>query len=163
MAKKKRPELPEGFPEYLVSQETLMHYFDKPIGRTTFFKLANEGKIVRMEGIQGLYKLNISLLRMGLQPTRDLPAQAAKTAKALKAEEDEKALHLALWLLAEDAIHTPPFLVVDEVVSPELQQRAKFFADAHGPNLETLTTTEERRSYVDGVLIAAHWDLHPPE
>jgi hypothetical protein len=53
-------------PDFAVRREVIEGYFEPKIGRSTFFDLVESGKIVRVKGLRGYYRLNESLRRLGL-------------------------------------------------------------------------------------------------
>ena len=95
--------LPEGFPEFAVTREILMQFFKPPIGKTKFFELVNAGAVVQLKGIKGYFRLNESLVRLGLQPVPELPEA--------RDIGDKEILELALTIAAPDVVDTPAWLL----------------------------------------------------
>ncbi len=84
-------KLPPGIPERAVDRETLMRFFEPPIGRSTFYKMVNKGVFIKVDGVRGFYRLNESLLQLGLQPVMDLP----ESPKAAQREQKRKELAMS--------------------------------------------------------------------
>lgn len=62
--------------EFAVRREVLERLFDPPIGRSTFFDLVERGKIAKVKGLRGYYRLNESLRRLGMPEVEKIPGNA---------------------------------------------------------------------------------------
>jgi hypothetical protein len=52
--------------DFAVRREIITSLFAPPIGKSTFFDLVKRGKIAKVGGLRGYYRLNESLRRLGL-------------------------------------------------------------------------------------------------
>ena len=147
MAKKR--SLPPDTPDYAVDRETLMQFFRPPVSQSTFYKLQKEGYIVPVESVSGRYRLNLSLIRLGLEAVSQLPDGPDENL------EEEQALRLGLWLAAPDAIEAPAWLI-DTEPSEGILSRASLLGLWHYRELKDITAPDERRAYVEGALDAAY-------
>ena len=62
--------------EFAVRREVIERLFDPPIGRSTFFDLVERGKIAKVKGLRGYYRLNESLRRLGMPEVEKPPGNA---------------------------------------------------------------------------------------
>ena len=66
------------------------------------------GVIVKLKEVDGCYLLNESLIRLGLQPVSELPADP------IAAQRDRQLLEFALSLAAPDVVTLPSWMLSDD-------------------------------------------------
>ena len=76
--------------------------------RQRFFELVKRGVIVKLKEVDGCYLLNESLIRLGLQPVSELPADP------IAAQRDRQLLEFALSLAAPDVVTLPSWMLSDD-------------------------------------------------
>jgi len=78
-SKPSRSILPPGTAEFAVDREGVTRFTRPSIGKSTFHDLVAKGTIVPVNGLRGFYRLNESLIRLGLQPVSSLPEARTRT------------------------------------------------------------------------------------
>jgi hypothetical protein len=123
----------------------MMRFFDPPVGKTKFHDLVNQGLVVKVRGLRGYYRLNESLVRLGLQPVKELP-KAHKTS-------DEDIVELSLAIAAPDVVD-PPMWMEDGLkqsdVAKALVLAERWMAELEDP-ADPVSDPDERREYAQGI------------
>ena len=138
--------IPAGMAEFAVDRETLMRFFRPPVSDSTFYKLLKDGYIVPVEAVSGRYRLNLSLVRMGLAPVSEPPGD-------LEEGKRERIVRLGLWMLAPKFAECPSWLLLREPTDEELE-RAALFALSCLPKFKTLQSDRDRKEFVQGAVDA---------
>jgi hypothetical protein len=137
--------LPPGIPEFAVDREAITRFFSPPIGKSTFHDLVGKGTIVPVKGVRGFYRLNESLIRLGLKPVSALPETKIRTG--------EEIMRLALSLIDPVTFPHPPWLLIDEPTAVEMSL-AEFLVSIHEPHIAQLSSIGEKLAYGAGTLDA---------
>ena len=149
MKKRNTREPSHSYPEYAVRPEVISRYFSPPLASSTFYDFVNKGKIVPMKGIRGYYKLNDSLVRLGLRPVPELPDLAKRT--------DEDITRLAFHMMDEDTFPPPPWFGDDEMSLADVDvHRLKLGMALHASALADIKDVILKHSYLDGALCAGY-------
>jgi hypothetical protein len=74
-----KSSLPDGYPKFAVSRDTIRNFFHPEISTSTFHDLVKNRVILPFDGLRGFYKLKESLLRLGLRPVSALPTKKCRS------------------------------------------------------------------------------------
>jgi hypothetical protein len=140
-----RSSLPDGVPEFAVSRDTIRSFFRPEISPSTFHDLVKTGVILPFDGLRGFYKLNESLLRLGLRPVSALPTKNSRS--------NADMLRWAFSMI-EPRLFPMPVWAMDCAFDRFQEDAARFLVLTHGPLLATLETDEEKQNYLAGALDA---------
>ena len=132
-------------PEFAVRWETISHFFDPPMARSTFHDFVNKGKIIPLKGIRGFYKLNESLHRLGLREVAKLPETTAS-------RSIEDIVRLAFHLLDPNLIPMPAWAFAEEDFEYRDFEHAVQHMDLHRDVYLGLESPGEKLGYIEGVL-----------
>jgi hypothetical protein len=134
--------------EFAVRREVLERLFDPPIGRSTFFDLVDRGKIAKVRGLRGYYRLNESLRRLGMPEVEKLPGRddGPLNDRVLA----DFALTLCIPELPEPSELLTHALSGEEVLKVLRLQRTYSFA------LKGIKTLPDRLAFAQGVRDAAY-------
>ena len=135
--------LPPGTPEFAVDRDTLIGFFHPPIGKSTFHDLVGKGLILQVKGLSGFYRLNESLVRLGLRPVASLPKS--------KSRSGEDLLRWAFAMIDPVMLPEPPWVLLASPTEVE-KQAAMLMASVHRPHLEGISSVEEKQAYAAGGL-----------
>ena len=136
--------------EFAVRREVLERLFDPPIGRSTFFDLVERGKIAKVKGLRGYYRLNESLRRMGMPEVERPPGNARDESSLNDRILADFALSLCISELPEPSELLIHALSGEEVLKVLRLQRSYSFA------LRTIKLLPERLAFAQGVRDAAY-------
>ena len=142
-AKSSVPTLPPGTPEFAVDRDTLIGFFHPPIGKSTFHDLVGKGLILPVKGLRGFYRLNESLVRLGLRPVASIPKDTARSGEDL--------MRWAFTLIDPILFPAPPWLLAIQPNEIE-RQTAELVASIHRVHLEAMESPEEKLAYAAGAL-----------
>jgi len=134
-------------PEFAVSREVLTRFFDPPVGKTKFYELVKGGLIAKVRGFRGFFRLNESLLRLGLREVSELP-------EAPEARSLEDIARLAFSLIDSVIFPPPPWLLAVDVVDVRDLVHAERLAADHREEVEALEIAAEKIAYSVGVFDA---------
>jgi hypothetical protein len=135
--------------EFAVRREVLERFFDPPIGRSTFFDLVERGKIAKVKGLRGYYRLNESLRRLGMPEVEKLPGNGGSNEPLSARILVDLALSLCIPDLPEPSELLTHALSGEEVLKVLRLQRAYDFA------LLGIESLPERLAFAQGVRDAA--------
>jgi hypothetical protein len=139
---------PTDFPEFAVRAEVICRFFSPPLPSSTFYDFVNKGKIVRLKGIRGFYKLNDSLRRLGLREVPKLPEE-------IPARTPEEIIRLAFCMMDPEVFEAPSWLLDVEVIDAADLHHAEAIVALHKDALSELSDDRTKRGYLQGVLDAA--------
>ena len=137
--------LPEGFPEFAVSRDTIRSFFHPEISTSTFHDFVKNGVVIPVDGLRGFYKLNESLLRLGLRPVSSLPTKNTRSSADM--------LRLAFSMIEPRLFPTPGW-ALDCAFDPFQEDALKYLVLTHGSFLATLKFDEEKLGYLAGAIDA---------
>jgi hypothetical protein len=135
--------------EFAVRREVLERFFDPPIGRSTFFDLVERGKIAKVKGLRGYYRLNESLRRLGMPEVEKLPGNGGDDGPLNDRVLVDFALSLCIPELPEPGELLNHALSGQEVLQVLRFQRSYDFA------LRGIKSLPERLAFAQGVRDAA--------
>jgi hypothetical protein len=137
--------LPEGCPEFIVNRDTIRKFFHPEISTSTFHELVKEGTILPYDRLRGSYRLNESLLRLGLRPVSALPTKKSRS------QAD-----MLRWAFSdiEPKLFPIPGWALDCAFDRFQEDAARFLVLEHGPWLATLQTDVEKQEYLAGAVDA---------
>ena len=136
---------PTDFPEFAVKRERISSFFDPPLARSTFHDLVNQGKIIPLKGVRGLYLLNDSLRRLGLREVPCLPKDPAQRSM-------EDILRLGFTMIDELLFPLPSWVMMGEDLDSKEVDHARRVAIEHQESIASLDSIEEKLAYFAGVL-----------
>ena len=137
--------LPEGCPEFVVNRDTIRKFFHPEISTSTFHELVKEGTILPFDRLRGSYRLNESLLRLGLRPVSALPTK--------KSRSQADMLRWAFSMI-EPRLFPVPIWATDCAFDQFQEDAARFWVLTLGPLLATLETVDEKLNFLTGALDA---------
>lgn len=136
---------PTGFPEFGVRAEVIGRFFSPPLASSTFHDFVNKGKITRLKGVRGFYKLNDSLSRLGLREVRELPRDAPS-------RTSEDIIRLAFHAIDPELFPAPAWLLdVEAIDAADLHHAEQIFA-RHSSQVADLTHDRLKIAYLQGVI-----------
>ena len=141
-----KSSLPEGCPEFVVDRDTIRSFFRPEISTSKFHELVKDGAIVPFDGLRGFYRLNESLLRLGLRPVSVLPTK--------KSRSNADMFRWAMSMIETRLFPVPDWAWDDRALDPYQEEAARFLVLTHGPLLATLESDEEKLNYLAGALDA---------
>ncbi|MCW1886735.1 hypothetical protein OKA04_18495 [Luteolibacter flavescens] len=144
-AKSSVPALPPGTPEFAVDRDTLIGFFHPPIGKSTFHDLVGKGLILPVKGLRGFYRLNESLVRLGLRPVASMPKDTARSGEDL--------MRWAFTMVDPILFPSPSWMLRDQPTDLE-RQTAQLIASVHRLHVEAFESVEEKLAYAAGALDA---------
>ena len=136
--------------EFAVRREVLERLFDPPIGRSTFFDLVDRGKIAKIRGLRGYYRLNESLRRLGMPEVEKLPGNGGDDGPLNDRVLADFALSLCIPELPEPSELLAHALSGEEVLKILRLQRTYSFA------LKKIKALPERLAFAQGARDAAY-------
>jgi len=136
--------------EFAVRREVIERLFDPPIGRSTFFDLVERGKIAKVKGLRGYYRLNESLRRLGMPEVEKPPGNAGDESSLNDRILADFALSLCIPELPEPSELLSHALSGEEVLKVLRLQRTYSFA------LKGLKALPERLAFAQGARDAAY-------
>jgi len=136
--------------EFAVRREVLERLFDPPIGRSTFFDLVERGKIAKVRGLRGYYRLNESLRRLGMPEVEKLPGNGLDDGPLNDRVLADFALTLCVPELPEPSELLTHALSGEDVLTVLRLQRSYSFA------LKGIKTLPDRLAFAQGVRDAAY-------
>lgn len=139
------PTLPPGVPEFAVDRETITRFFQPPIGKSTFHDLVGKGRILPVKGLRGFYRLNESLVRLGLRPVAELPKNSSRSGEDL--------LRWAFSMVDPRLFPEPSWMLCSDPTEIETKA-AMLMASVHRPHLEEFESVEEKLAYAAGSIDA---------
>ena len=128
-----------------MDRDTLIGFFHPPIGKSTFHDLVGKGLILPVKGLRGFYRLNESLVRLGLRPVDRMPSASGRSGEDL--------MRWAFTMIDSTIFPAPPWLLRNQPTAME-HQTAELIASVHRPYVEALASSEEKLAYGAGALDA---------
>jgi len=136
--------------EFAVRREVLDRLFDPPIGKSTFFDLVERGKIAKVRGLRGYYRLNESLRRLGMPEVEKLPGNGGDDSALNERVLADFALSLCIPELPEPSELLTHALTGAEVLTVLRLQRSYSFA------LKGIKALPDRLAFAQGARDAAY-------
>lgn len=149
MARKVEKENMDDFIEFPVKREKFCAMFSPPLPKSTFYDRVREGKITPMKQCSGYYLLNISRVRLGLPPLKQLPG-------GVKDRSLEDITRLAFTLIDERIFPAPPWMLTVDVVSAKDFDHAQRIAVQNRDKINMLDHVELKLAHFAGVLDALY-------
>jgi hypothetical protein len=147
MSRSSSKNVPTGFPEIAVRREDFNRFFSKPIPKSTFYDLVEKGSISRLKHLEGFYKLNDSLSRLGLREVPSLPEAASRST--------EDIVRLAFSAIDPDVFPAPSWLLNVEAIDGKDADHAELIIARHVDAVMALGSDREKLQYLQGVLDTA--------
>ena len=136
--------------DFAVRREAFHHYFEPQIGKSTFYDLVNSGKIAKVKGLRGYYRLNESLRRLGL-PAVD---QLRRTEESPVILEGIALVDIALSICMPDELLLSSELLIRELTSDE-EAKVVQLCQIYDHRLSEIANPAERLRFAQGVRDAA--------
>jgi len=137
-------------PDFAVRREVIEKYFEPKLARSTFFDLVENGKIVRVKGLRGYYRLNESLRRLGL-PSVQQPKIDRSSGNTVS---DQAIADIALSSCMPDQLPAPSELLCRELSADVILKVARL-RWAYSEALAGINAPDERLHFAQGVRDAA--------
>jgi hypothetical protein len=155
MSSSSSKNLPTISKEFSVGRSDFDEYFAEPLPKSTFFDLVKNRKILPLKGRRGQYRLNASLIRLGLPPVDSLPQKPLATSSRRTGRE---ILELAFTFIDPHVFDVPSWVCDEDKLTKEDEIQARILANLFRSDVVALSSTEEKSGYAMGAF-EAHNDL----
>jgi hypothetical protein len=145
MSKSSARNEPTGYPEFGVRKEDICAFFSPPMPSSTFHDRVNDGIIVPIKGMRGVYKLNDSLRRLGLREVPDIPQKVAN-------RTTEDIIRMAFNAIDPDVFPAPSWLLDVEAIDGCDADHATLLMERYADAVAGLGSDREKLHFFQGVL-----------